>query len=97
VAAEHILLNLASTATTELVRNGLISAAEAIETGRQDEDDNLRRLAESVRPDGPLLDQQVTVHEFFQESARSASRDRRLRLLAHGPAVCAAGVERASS
>ena len=74
VAAEHILLNPASTATTEIVRNGLISAAEAIETGRPDGGDDLRRLAESVRPYGPFLDQRVTVHEFFQESAKAIQR-----------------------
>jgi hypothetical protein len=76
VAAEHILLNPASTATTESVRNGLIAAADAIETGRQD-GDNLRQLAESVRPDLPLLDQQVTVHKFFQESAKVIQRTSR--------------------
>lgn len=73
VAAEHILLNPASTATTESVRNRLIAAANAIETGRHDAD-NLRRLAESIRPDVPLLDQQATVHKFFQESAKVIQR-----------------------
>lgn len=74
VVAEHVLLNPASTATTEIVRNGLLSAAEAIEPGRQDGEDALRRLAESVRPDGPLFDQRLTVHEFFQESANAIQR-----------------------
>lgn len=76
VAAEHIVLNPASTATTESVRNALISAADAIETGRHD-GDNLRQLAESVRLDLPLLDQQVTVHKFFQESAKVILRTSR--------------------
>ena len=71
VAAEHVLLNPISTATTEIVRNGLMSTAEAIDPGRQDGGDTLRRLAESVRPDGPLLDQRLTVGEFFQESAKA--------------------------
>lgn len=74
VAAEHVLLNPASTATTEIVRNGLMSAAEAIEPGRPDGGDTLRRLAESVRPDGPLFDQRLTVQEFFQESAKAIQR-----------------------
>ncbi|OFW12865.1 MAG: hypothetical protein A3H29_01795 [Acidobacteria bacterium RIFCSPLOWO2_02_FULL_67_21] len=69
-----MLLNPASTATTEIVRNGLMSAAEAIEPGRPDGGDTLRRLAESVRPDGPLFDQRLTVQEFFQESAKAIQR-----------------------
>jgi hypothetical protein len=75
VAAEHILLNPASSATTEIVRNCLISAADAIETGGQDEsDNNLTRLAESVHPEMPLIDQRATVQMFFQASAEAIKR-----------------------
>jgi hypothetical protein len=75
VAAEHILLNPASSSTTEIVRNCLISAADAIETGGQDEsDNNLTRLAESVHPEMPLIDQRATVQMFFQASAEAIKR-----------------------
>jgi len=73
VAAEHLLLNSTSTATTAVVRNSLISAADAIEAERPNEV-NLRRLAESVRRDRPLLDQRAAVREFFRESATAMQR-----------------------
>ena len=73
VAAEHLLLDSASTATTAVVRNSLILAADAIEAERQNEV-NLRRLAESIRRDRPLLDQQAAVREFFRESAKTMQR-----------------------
>lgn len=71
VAAEHLLLNPASTATSAVVRDRLISAADAIEPELGNGEVNLRRLAESIRPDTPLLDQQTAVYEFFRESAKA--------------------------
>jgi hypothetical protein len=73
VAAEHILLNPSSPATTESMRSRPVAAAEAIQTAA-DGDDSLRRLAESVRPGVPLLDQRATVWKFFQESANTIQR-----------------------
>jgi hypothetical protein len=73
VAAEHLLLDSASTGTTAVVRNSLSLAADAIDTERQNEV-NLRRLAESIRRDRPLLDQQAAVREFFRESAKAIRR-----------------------
>ena len=72
VAAEHLLLDSASTATTAVVRNSLILAADAIEAEQNEV--NLRRLAESIRRDRPLLDQQAAVREFFRESAKTMQR-----------------------
>jgi hypothetical protein len=69
VAAEHLLLTPASTATTAVVRDGLISAADAIEPQYGKGEVNLRLVAESIRPEKPLLDQQSAVDEFFRESA----------------------------
>jgi hypothetical protein len=75
VAAEHILLSPASSATTEIVRTCLISAADAIETAGQDEsDNNLTRLAQSVQRGMPLIDQRGTVQMFFQASAEAIKR-----------------------
>lgn len=71
VAAEHLLLNPVSEATTEVVRDALISAADAIEPEHANGEGNLRRLAESIGPDRPLLDQQAAIREFFRESARA--------------------------
>jgi hypothetical protein len=67
VAAEHILLNPAATANTAVLRDALMAAADALEP----QHGNLRRLAESIRPDRPLLEQQMTIREFFRESARA--------------------------
>ena len=73
VAAEHLLLNPSSPATTAIVRHGLVSAAEAIQSAAEGGDD-LTRSAESVRPGVPLLDQRATVDEFFQQSAKALGR-----------------------
>ena len=70
VAAEHLLLNPASTVTTAVVRDDLIAAAEAIEAEHRNEV-NLRFIAESIRQDRPLLDQQDAFREFFRESANA--------------------------
>ena len=69
VAAEHVLLNSASTSNTEVVRKSLVSAADALEAGRQKDNAALRQLAQSIRSDVPLLEQLATVHEFFRASA----------------------------
>jgi hypothetical protein len=75
VAAEHILLSPASSATTEIVRNCLISAADAIETEERDEsDNNLTRLAQSVQRGMPLFEQRGTVQMFIQASAEALKR-----------------------
>lgn len=74
VAAEHLLLNPASTATTAVVRDGLISAAAAIEPQHGNREVTLRRLAESITPERPLLDQQAAIREFFRESATAMLR-----------------------
>lgn len=75
VAAEHILLNPASSATTEVVRNGLIAAAAAIEAERQDDgEDDLTPLAQSLQADVPLIDQRTTVQMFFRRSAVAIER-----------------------
>ena len=71
VAAEHLLLSPASTATTAVVRDRLISAADAIEAAHGGRQATLRRAAEAIEPDRPLLDQQAGVREFFRESANA--------------------------
>jgi hypothetical protein len=71
VAAEHLLLNPASTANTGVVRAALISAADALESEQRESEIDLRRLAESIRPDRSLLDQQAAVSQFFRESAKT--------------------------
>ena len=70
VAAEHVLLNPSFPGTTEIVRDGLVSAAEAIQSAAGG-GDSLTRLAESVRPGVPMPDQRATVNEFFVESAKA--------------------------
>jgi len=72
VAAEQILLNPAS--TSAIVRMALISVAAAIAGRHGDDVDNLRRLAESIRPGRPILDERVTIEQFFQHSANVLSR-----------------------
>jgi hypothetical protein len=67
VAAEHILLNPAATANTDVVRDALISAAETLAPERSE----LRRLAESISVDRPVLDQQMTIRAFFRQSAEA--------------------------
>jgi hypothetical protein len=69
VAAEHVLLDPASKATTDVVRSALISAADAIDERHQADSGELRRTAESIRPDEPLVAQLGTVRRFFRESA----------------------------
>ena len=95
VAAEHFLLNSASTATAAAVRNSLISAADAIEAERRNEV-NLRRLAESVRRDRPLLDRfgrmdrqldetrgERIVHALEALSGKQVPEDVAVRTIAH--------------
>ena len=73
VAAEHVLLDPASTENIEVVRNGLVSAANALEAGRQRDAAALRQLAQSIRSDTRLLDQLATIHMFFRVSAEVMS------------------------
>ena len=69
-AAEHVLLSPTSAATAAPVRTGLLSAARALAVA-QDTGPGLESLAESIRPDVPLLDQMVRVREFFQACAQT--------------------------
>jgi trehalose-phosphatase len=70
VAAEHILLNPSSPATAATVRDGLVAAAEAVQSAG-DSGDSLTRLAESIRPEVPLVDQRAAVNEFFVAAAKA--------------------------
>jgi len=74
VAAEHLLLNPASTATTTVVRRGLISAAAAMQPSGGSNHVDLRRIAQSIEPDRPLLDQRAAVRDFFRESAMAMQK-----------------------
>lgn len=74
VAAEHLLLNPASTATTTIVRRGLIAAAEAIPPSQGSHQVDLRRIAQSIDSDRPLIDQEAAVRNFFRESAMAMQR-----------------------
>ena len=73
VGAEHILLNPASTETTSMIRDALIAAADAMERGIE-ADVVLREAAESIRPDRPLIEQQVAVLHFFRQAADAFQR-----------------------
>ena len=73
VAAEHVLTDPQPVGTTAAVRNSLISAAEAIETGSQG-DGSLRRSAESLREDLPLADQAAAIREFLSISGPALRR-----------------------
>jgi hypothetical protein len=68
VNAEHILLNPESVETTVMIRDDLVTAADALEldtkSGR-----SLRRDAESIRADRSLIEQHETVLEFFRRAA----------------------------
>jgi hypothetical protein len=69
-AAEHVLLIPASPATTVVVREALIAAADTIEP----EPGKARQLANSITPDKPLLDQPMTIVDFFREAAHAIQR-----------------------
>jgi hypothetical protein len=85
VAAEHVLSDPESTGTTAAVRNSLITAAAAVESGRGGGD--LRQAAESLRPDQPLADQVAALREFHRRSSallRHAARPEEPRGTARG-------------
>jgi hypothetical protein len=65
-----VLLIPASAATTVVVREALILVADAIEP----EHGKTRQLANSIRPDKPLLDQPMTIVDFFREAAHAIQR-----------------------
>jgi hypothetical protein len=71
--AEHVLLNPASTETAAIIREAMVAAADAIERGRGP-DPTLREAARSVRPDRPLIEQQVAVLHFFRQAADAIQR-----------------------
>lgn len=73
VAAEHVLTDPQPVGTTAAVRNSLISAAEAIETGGKG-DGSLRRSAESLRADVPLADQAAAIRQFLGVSSPALRR-----------------------
>ena len=73
VAAEHVLTNPQPVGTTAAVRNSLMSAADAIETGGNG-DGSLRRSAESLRAELPLADQAATIREFLRISGPALRR-----------------------
>jgi hypothetical protein len=73
VAAEHFLLNPASTQTAAMIQEALVAAADAIERGGE-RDPALRGAAESVRPDRPLTEQRAAVLYFFQRAADAIGR-----------------------
>jgi hypothetical protein len=74
VAAEQVLLNPDSAATTKVTRDRLIAAAEAIATRGPAQDDHLRQLAASLRPDRALVEQASIIRQFFQQSANALAR-----------------------
>jgi hypothetical protein len=69
VVAEHLLLSPTSTATTMVVRNALIAAAEAIQARQHGEHGDLRQLAASLSVEAGVLDQQAMVSAFFHQAA----------------------------
>ena len=72
VGAEHIVLNPASTETTAVIRDALVAAAGSME--RTETDGPLRRAAESITTDRPLIEQHGTVFQFFQRAADALER-----------------------
>lgn len=71
VAAEHLLLNPAATTNTAVVREALLSAADALESEQLTGEANLREAASAISLDRPVLEQTAAVQEFFLESARA--------------------------
>jgi hypothetical protein len=69
VAAEHLLLSPTSPATTVVIRDALIAAAEAVPTLQHGERGDLRRLAAALSVEARVLDQQATVSAFFRQAA----------------------------
>jgi hypothetical protein len=67
IAAEHLLLNPASPATTAVVREALISAAAVLDA----QPSRAGQLATSISPDRPLADQQMTIGDFFRAAAQA--------------------------
>ena len=79
IAAEHLLLNPASPATTAVVREALISAAMALDA----EPDHGTTLAESISSDRPLLQQQMTIVDFFRAAAQALQQTSAQRSRTH--------------
>jgi hypothetical protein len=73
VGAEHVLLNPAAAETAAIIREAMVTAAEAIER-ESGPDPALREAAQSVRLDRPLVEQRVTVLHFFQQAADAIQR-----------------------
>jgi hypothetical protein len=70
VAAEHLLLNPQSPATSAAVRDSLLRAADSVEGGDAKQS-ALHDVAGSIDPRRPLLEQQATVRTFFREAANA--------------------------
>jgi hypothetical protein len=68
VAAEHLVLNPESPATSAAVRDGFLRAADAVESGDAGRM-ALHDVGGSIDPRRPLLEQQATVRTFFREVA----------------------------
>jgi hypothetical protein len=68
INAEHIVLNPSSVATTAIIRDDLVEAAHALELATKT-DRSLRRDAESIRADRPLVEQDEAVVQFFRRVA----------------------------
>jgi hypothetical protein len=69
-AAEHVVLNPESTATAAVVRSRLVAAATAIDAERQNET-ALQPLAESLRADRTILEQETAFRQFFLEASHA--------------------------
>jgi hypothetical protein len=86
VAAEHVLLNPTSPATTATVRAGLVSAARALDAA-QETGPSVAPLVESIRSDVPLPDQIAEVREGVRKLCRPVPVHE-LRPRRHGQSRC---------
>lgn len=79
-AADQIVQDPTSLRHAELVREAFMDAVAVLDDVEAASTTSLRTIAESMREDRPLLEQQETVREFFRQSAdaieQAASRER---------------------
>jgi hypothetical protein len=72
--ADSLQRDPASTEHADIVRSVFVSTATIMSTVDESDGMSLRRLAESIDPGRPLLDQRDTVQSFFRRSAEAIQR-----------------------